>query len=182
MMIDDYSSEFNKTIDHFKQELGSIKTGRANPVILDSVVVEAYGVKTPLNQLSSITVPEARNLVIQPWDKNIIKDVEKAIHDSNLGLNPVNEGDRLRITLPQLTEESRLAIVKMLNQKMEEARIAIRNIRDEIKEAILKAEENKEFGEDKKYELIDQLNKTVGEYNDRIKKIGEDKEEDIMKI
>ena len=181
-IISNHLSEFNKAIDHFQQDIASLKTGRANPAILDRIIIEAYGAKTPLNQVASISVPEARSIVVQPWDKSIIKEVEKTLRESELNLNISNEGDKIRIVISQMTEEMRKDIVKNLHQKIEEARVAIRNIRDDVKEEVLMAEKNKEFGEDEKYSLLEELDKKVGEYNDQIKKIGEEKEKEIMTV
>jgi ribosome recycling factor len=174
--------EFVKVINHFRQDIATLKTGRANPAIFDGVRVESYGAMMPLNQLASISVPEARSIIIAPWDKNVLKDIERALRESDLNLNPVNEGDKIRISIPAMTEESRRGIVKILNQKMEQARIAIRGVRDDIKEQILEAEKNKEFGEDMKYQLIEDLDKVTTNFNDEIKTIGEEKEQEIMTI
>ncbi|MBA3047726.1 ribosome recycling factor [Patescibacteria group bacterium] len=174
--------EFNKAIDFFKKDIASLRTGRANPAMLDGVQVEAYGSKTPLNGLAGITVPEARSIVVAPWDKNVIKDIEKAIINFNLGVSVVNEGDKLRITVPQLTEESRRELVKRLNEKMEAARISIRQTRDEIKENIEQAEKNKEINEDDKFRFIKEMDEEVGRQNDEVKKIREGKEKEIMTI
>ncbi|MEK7652980.1 MAG: ribosome recycling factor [Patescibacteria group bacterium] len=181
-IIESNQGEFNKAIEHFKTDIATLKTGRANPAILDGVVVEAYGAKTPLNQLASISVPEARSIIVQPWDKNIVKEVEKAITQADLGINPTNEGDKIRIVFPQMTEESRKEIVKILKEKMEKARIAIRTVREKIKEEILEAEKNKEFGEDERFKEVEELDKKTGEYNDKIKEIGEKKEAEIMTV
>lgn len=181
-IIENHNSEFNGAIEHFKQDIGTLKTGRANPAILDSLRVEAYGVLNPINQIASVSVPEARSIIIQPWDKGLLKDIEKAIRDSDLGLSPANEGDKIRISIPQMTEESRKEIVKILNQKAEQARIAIRMIRDKVKEDILEAEKNKEFGEDERYSLIEDLDKKTGELNEKIKEIASQKEAEIMTI
>jgi len=181
-IIDNHLEEFNKAIEHFKGEIGGLKTGRANPAILDSVRVDAYGILNPLNTIASVGVPDARSLVIQPWDKSIIKEVEKAIIEANLNLNPINDGDKIRINLPALTEESRREIVKLLNQKSEEAKIAVRLIRDKIKEEIMTAEKDKQFGEDEKFRLLEDLDKKISGYNDRIKELMQKKEEEIMTV
>ncbi|HLD28132.1 MAG TPA: ribosome recycling factor [Patescibacteria group bacterium] len=181
-IIDNHQNEFGGAIEHFKQDISSLKTGRANPAVLDGIAVSAYGVQTPLNQVASISVVEARSIVIQPWDKNIINDIDKAISQSGLDLGAINEGDKIRITVPQMTEESRKEIVKLLHHKMEEARVAIRNIRDKIKEEILEAEKNKEFGEDEKYSQIEELDKKTGDHNDQIKEVGDKKEQEIMTV
>ncbi|MEK7072065.1 MAG: ribosome recycling factor, partial [Patescibacteria group bacterium] len=147
-LIDNHKVDFNKAIDHFVSDISTLKTGRANPAVLDLIKVEVYGTFVPINQVASVSVPEARSIIIQPWDKGVINDIDKAIRESDLGLSSVNEGDKIRIVIPQMTEESRKEIVKNLNKKIEDARIAIRGVRDEIKEEILAAEKNKDFGED----------------------------------
>ena len=126
-------ADFIKAIDFFKKDITSLRTGRANPAMLDGLYVEAYGVKTALAGLASISVPEARSIVISPWDKTITKDIAKAITAADLGINPVNEGDKIRLVVPQLTEENRKELVKKLNEKMETARVAFRKIRVQIK-------------------------------------------------
>ena len=174
--------EFNKAIGFFKKDIVSLRTGRANPAMLDGVQVEAYGSKTPLNGLASITVPESRSIIIAPWDKNVMKDIEKAIINFDLGVSVVNEGDKLRLTVPQLTEENRLALVKRLNEKMEAARISIRQTREEIKENIEQAEKNKEINEDDKFRFIKEMDEEVRGKNDELKEIRDGKEKEIMTI
>ena len=169
-------------IDFFKKDIASLRTGRANPGVLDGILVEAYGAKTPLVGLASITVPEARSIVVSPWDKNITKEVEKAITAAALGLNPVNEGDKIRLVVPQLTEENRKELVKKLSEKMETGRISLRQTRDEIKEAIEAGFKNKEMSEDDKFRFIKELDEEVSRRNDELKKIKEKKEEEIMTI
>ncbi|MFA6918740.1 MAG: ribosome recycling factor [Patescibacteria group bacterium] len=181
-IIENYNSEFNSAMEHFRQDIATLKTGRANPAMFDSLRVEAYGVLNPINQIASVSSPEARSIIIAPWDKGLLKDIEKAIRDSDMGYNPSNEGDKIRITIPQMTEESRKEIVKHLNQKAEQARITIRMLRDKIKEEILEAEKNKEFGEDERYSLMENLDKKTGELNDQIKEIASQKEVEIMTI
>ncbi len=181
-IIDNHKEEFNKVIEHFKLEIGTLKTGRANPAMLDMVRVEAYGAMSPINQVASVTVQDARSLVIQPWDKSVLKDLEKAIVEANLNVSPVNDGERIRLNLPALTEETRKEVVKLLNQKAEETKIAIRLERDKIKEEIIEAEKNKEFGEDEKFGQLEALDKKVGEFNDKIKELVDKKEEEIMTV
>ncbi len=181
-IIENHNDDFLAAVEHFKGEIATLKTGRANPAILDGVKVEAYGVPTPIIQLASVSVPDARCIVIAPWDKGVLKDIEKGILEADLGINPVNEGDKIRITIPQMTEESRKDIVKILNQKAEQSKIAVRMIRDKVKEEILEAEKNKEFGEDEKYSLIEDLDKKVSEINEEIKEVATVKEKEIMTI
>ncbi|MBU4257027.1 ribosome recycling factor [Patescibacteria group bacterium] len=174
--------EFNKAVEFFKKEIAHLRTNRVNPNILDSVQADVYGAKTPLNGLASITVPEARSMVVAPWDKNIIKEVEKAITAADLGLSIVNEGDKLRLIVPLLTEENRREIAKKLSKKLEDARISVRQIRDEIKNDIEQAEKNKEINEDDKFRFIKELDEEVAENNNELKKTRDKKEEEIMTI
>ncbi|MCK4554193.1 ribosome recycling factor [Candidatus Parcubacteria bacterium] len=180
--INDKQEEFIRAVDFFKKDIANIRTGRANPAMLDSVLVEAYGAKTPLNGLASITVPEARSIIVAPWDKNVIKDIEKAIVSADLGVSVVNEGDKLRLTVPQLTEENRLDLVKKLNEKMEAARVTVRQTREEIKSDIEKAYDSKEIAEDDKFRFIKELDDEAREKNNELKEIRDGKEKEVMTI
>ena len=136
MDISSHKPSYDKIIDHFQTEIAGIKTGRANPVIVENIMVEAYGAMTPLLQLASISVPQPRTIVIQPWDKTVAQAIEKAIVNSNIGLSPVAESGVVRLNIPPLTEEDRANLVKLLKTKTEDARIAIRGLRDKIKNEI----------------------------------------------
>ncbi len=182
LIIDNYKSDLEKTIEILKGELATLRVGRANPLMVENILVEAYGTRTPLKQLASIGVPEARTILIQPWDKTINKDIEKAIIQANIGINPVNEGQQIRLTIPPLTEESRKELTKSVGEKMEKTRIAIRQIRDRIREEIVKKEKNKEITEDDKYDLQKKLDNLVKDCNEKIKELGEKKEQEIMTI
>ncbi len=180
MNLNDKKSEFQKIIEHTKQELGSIRTNRATPSLVENIKVDVYGTKMPLIQVASITSPEAKQLIIEPWDKNILKDIEKSIKTVSLGLSVANEGNFLRVTMPPMTEETRKEVIKMLHEKLEKGRISIRGLRDNIKEEIVQAERNKEIGEDEKYKLIEELDKLTREYIEEINEIGEKKEEEVI--
>jgi ribosome recycling factor len=171
-----------KTIDFFKKDIASLRTGRANPSILDGVLVEAYGTKTLIAGLASINVPEARSIVITPWDKSIIKDIERAVVEADLGLNPVNEGEKIRLVVPLLSEENRKELVKKLSEKLETSRIALRQTRDDIKELIEAAFKNKAMSEDDKFRFFKELDEEIARKNDELKKIKDKKEEEIMTI
>ena len=175
-------NDLTKVIDFFKKDISSLRTGRANPAILDNILVEAYGAKTALVGLASISVPEARSIVVTPWDKSVAKDIEKAIVAADLGINPVNEGDKIRLSMPQLTEENRKELVKKLNEKMETARISLRQTRDEIKELIEAAFKSKAMSEDDKFRFFRELDEEIARRNDELKKIKDKKEEEIMTI
>jgi ribosome recycling factor len=177
MSNDEYKSKFDKVLDHLKTELGSIRTGRATPALIENLKVGAYEGTEPMSlvQLASISVPEARQLLVEPWDKSVLKAIEKTIQESDLGLGIANDGVNLRLTMPLMTEQ----ILKVLNTKLEDARISLRNQRDKIKDDITSQEKNKEIGEDEKYNMIETLDKSVKEYNEKIKEMGENKEKEI---
>ena len=179
MDLQTYSVQFDKAIQHLKQDIASIRTNRATPALLENIQIEIYGSKMPLIQVASIQAPEPKMLTIEPWDKQVIKDVEKAIQTASLGLSIANEGTFLRVTIPPMTEETRQELVKVLNNKLESARQAIRGIRDNIKEDIIKAERNKEISEDERYKLIEDLDELAKNYTQQIKDIGDNKEEEI---
>ena len=177
-----YKEEFENSIEFLKNDLGQIRTGRANPAMIEQINVDAYGTQTPLIQLGSISAPEARSLVIVPWDKNLLKEIEKALAAAELGVQPVNEGNQIRLTMPAMTEENRQEYVKVLNEKLEKSRISVRQTRDKVRDEIATQEKASEITEDDKYKLREELDKVVGEYNDKIKEIGESKEKEILTI
>lgn len=174
--------ELNKVIEHFKAELSSLRTGRASSGLVDHLEVEYYGTRTPLIQIAQITVPEPRVITIQPYDKSALKDIEKAIQVSNLGINPVNDGNYIRLVIPSMTEERRKELVKIVSQTTERARVAVRNIREEVWKEIQRQEKEGEISEDDKISGKEQLQKQVDKYNEEIKKIAEAKEKEVMTI
>ena len=180
--VENKKEDFGKILDFFKKDISVLRTGRANPSILEGVLVEAYGVKTPLNGVANISVADSLNLLIAPWDKGVIKDVEKAIVEADLGLGVVNDGEKIRLSVPQMTEENRKDLVKKLNEKMEKARISVRQLRDDIKDSIEKDEKDKEITEDDKFSLIKELDEKIRDFNDEVKTIRDSKESDIMTI
>lgn len=177
-----HQGEIDKAIEYFKEDVAVLSTGRANPALVEKVQVESYGVKTPLRQLASISVPEPKQLRIEPWDKNLLKEIEKAVNESNLGFQAVVDGDIVRITLPQMTEENRKDLIKILKDKLEHAKVSIRSIREKTKEAIVAAEKNKELTEDDKFDFLKELDKEVETWNKRIDDIGEAKEKEILTV
>ena len=182
MDIGQHREHFEKTIEHLKSEISTLRTGRATPALVEDVTVEAYGVKQPLKAVASISVADAKTLTIDPWDKGLIQAVELAIGNSQLGINPVNDGKLIRLPLPELTQDRRQELIKVLHTKLEQARIAVRKIREDVRKEIDKAEKDKEIGEDEKYTLQDELEKLVKEYNDRMKEMGENKEKEIVTV
>lgn len=182
MELASYKQNFQKAVEHFKGELAGLRCGRASPALIENILVDAYNSKMSIKGLASIAIPDAKTIVVEPWDKSIIKNIEAAISQAGLGLNPVNDGRVLRLIIPPLTEESRRELVKVVGQKLEVARISVRQTREQIKEKIVNAEKNKEIGEDERFRLQDSLDKMVSDYNAEIKKIGEEKEKEIMTI
>lgn len=182
MNLNDHKPEFQKVIDHLKTELSSLRTGRANPAILDSVMVEAYGSKMPIKGVGSVGVPDARTITVEPWDKSLLKEIERAIVGANLGLSPVVDGTVVRLNIPQLNEENRKELVKIAGKRVEDARVSIRAAREKIRTAIMAAEEAKKIREDERYKIQEDLEKLVATYNDLIKKMGEEKEKEIMTV
>lgn len=142
------TEKMDKSIQALRNEFVSIRTGQATPSLLDRVFVDYYGAKTPVTQVASVTVPEAKLLVIQPWDKSLLKDIEKAINMSDLGLVPMNDGNVIRMAIPQLTEERRKELVKVVNKKAEDAKVAIRNIRREGNDFLKKQEKDEDVSKD----------------------------------
>ena len=180
--LDNYKPDFEKSVGILSETLTTLRVGRANPIMVENIMVEAYGAQAPLKQMASITVPEARTILVAPWDKAIIKDIAKAIELANIGISPVNEGAQLRLTVPALTEESRKELVKSIGEKMEKTRIAIRQIRDKAKDNIVKQEKDKQLTEDDKYDLQKKLDELVKDYNEKIKAMGDKKEQEIMTL
>ncbi len=174
--------KFDKVREHLKTQLSAIRSGRAMPALVEQIKIEAYGTMTPLIELAGITAPEPRILVISPWDKSIIKEVEKALQMSNLGAQPVVDGVVIRLNFPALTEERRKELVKIVNSKLEEARVAVRNIREEIIKSFKDKKNTGEISEDDFFAAQKELQKIIDDQNEIIKKMGEEKEKEIMTI
>lgn len=175
-------SEMAKAIEHFKGELASLRTGRASAGLVENLMADFYGVPTPLMHMAQISIPEPRMIAIQPFDKNSLKDIEKAIQTSNLGINPVNDGTYIRVTIPQMTEERRKELVKIVSQMAEKARVSIRNVREEIWKEIQKMEKDGGMSEDDKISGKEDLQKMVDKYNEQVKQIAEAKEKEVTTI
>ena len=182
MNINDFKPEFNKAIDFLKTEIIGLRTGRASAAIVENVRVEAYGARQPLKAMASITVADPKTLNIEPWDKSLLGAIEKGINESDLGINPINDGQLIRLCLPELTVERRRELIKILHQKLENTRISIRKVREEIRDLILAAEDSKEISEDERYRLQEELDKTVKQFNEKIKEMGENKEKEISAV
>ncbi|MCK4635473.1 MAG: ribosome recycling factor [Candidatus Moranbacteria bacterium] len=181
-IIEDNKSRMDDNIDHLNKEFSKLRTGRANPALVEEISVNYYGTATPLKQVANISIPEARQIVIQPWDKAAMDDIETAINNADIGVTPSNDGDSLRITLPPMTEENRKDLVKVLNNIAEESRVTVRNIREDVWKSIQEAEKNGEIAEDDKFAGKDALQKVVDEYNDKIESLRKQKEDDVMTV
>src|SRR3989338_6398288 len=159
---------FESHLDHLLKELSALRTGRASPALVEQVKVTAYDSVMELNALASIGVQDARTLLIQPWDKGVLQAIEKAIRDAGIGLNPAVDGGAIRITLPQMTEENRKQLVKTMKEKIEDAKVALRRSREEVRESVIAMEKEKGMSEDEKFKLLDELDKLVKELTQKI--------------
>ena len=174
--------KMEKSLENTKEDLDSIRTGRARPSLVENIKAQNYGVPTPIQQMAKVFAPEARQIVIEPWDKNNIEAIEKAIMQENLGLNPNNDGNVIRINIPKLTEERRKELVKILHEKAEKGRIAIRGIRRDANEDLEMLEDEGEISEDNMHRGLDNVQDLTDEYIGKLDEIVEKKEEEIMKV
>ncbi len=177
-----HTDRMTKSMDSLKREYSSLRAGRATPALLDRVMVDYYGTPTPVNQVANVSVPEPRMIMIQPWEKALLHDIEKAIMKSDLGLNPNSDGTAIRLSIPQLTQERRSELVKSVNKKAEDAKIAIRNIRRDANEAIKKLEKSKEITEDENKKAQEDMQKLVDQYIKDVDRIRATKETEIMEV
>ena len=177
-----YEVKMEKAIEVLKREFSGLRTGRASTSLLDPILVEAYGSKVPLNQVSNISVPESRLLTVQVWDDSLVNTVENSIRNSNLGLNPMIEGSLIRIPIPELSEERRIEIVKIASKYSEDSKISIRNIRRDAMEKIKNLEKNKEISQDESFKFSDQVQKMTDNLIEKIDTLFADKEKDILRV
>jgi ribosome recycling factor len=181
-VVDENRSEFEMALEFFRSELSGLRTGRANAAVLEDLAVEAYGSTMTIKGVGSILVPDAKTILVEPWDKSLLKEIEKAIRQAPIGLNPVVDGSRVRVSLPSLTEESRKELVKIVHKKAEEARISIRNIREAVKDRIVEMEKANEISEDERFRLQETLETQVKSWNEKVLNLAEEKEQEIMTI
>lgn len=177
-----FEERMEKSISVLKENLSRMRAGRANPAVLDKVEVDYYGAPTPINQLANISVPEARVIVIQPWDANSLKDIEKALQKSDIGINPNNDGKLIRLVFPPLTEERRRELTKTIKKDGEESKVAIRSIRREAIEFFKKQKKNSEITEDDLKDCEKDIQKITDNYTEEIDKIVEEKEKEILEV
>jgi len=176
------AERMSRTIEALKKEFASIRTGRASLALLDGITVNYYDTPTPLQQLASLSIPESRQIAIQPWDQKIIPDIEKAILKSDLGLTPMNDGKMIRMNIPPLTEERRKQLVKTIRKKAEEAKVAIRNIRRDSNEELKKLEKEKHLSEDIVKKSQDEIQKITDSYISKVDEVLGHKEKEVMEV
>jgi ribosome recycling factor len=176
------AERMSRTIEALKKEFTSVRTGRASLALLDGIMVNYYDTQTPLQQLASLSIPESRQIAVQPWDQKIIPDIEKAIMKSDLGLTPMNDGKIIRINIPPLTEERRKQLVKAVKKKAEEAKISIRNIRRDANEELRKLEKEKHLSEDEVKKLQEETQKITDSYIAKADEVLGHKEKEIMEV
>ena len=175
-------TRMEKAVDDFRKELATVRTGRANAAILESIRVDFYGTLTPVNQLGTVTVPEPTMLVISPWDPSVVGAIDKAIRASDLGLNPTNDGKVVRVPIPSPTEERRKELVKHIHKVLENHRTAVRNIRRDIKESIDKLEKDKKISQDEQKRSLDELEKVSHSETKKIEDLSAMKEKELMEV
>ena len=177
-----YEDKMQRSVEALQSNLNTIRAGRANPHVLDQISVPYYGVDTPLNQVANIQVPEPRQIMIQPWEQSLLKDIERAINASDLGINPTNDGKAIRLNFPPLTEERRRDLVKQTRTFGEESKVAVRNIRREFLDQAKKWLKSKEIGEDHYKDAEDEIQKLTDKYIERVDEVLANKEKDLMEI
>lgn len=181
-IINQAKKNMDESLGFMQNELRKFKTGRAQSALVEDILVEYYGTKTPLKQIATISVPEPAMIAISPFDKNSMKDIEKAISESKLNLTSSNDGQIIRIKIPPLTEERRQELAQVLNQKVEEVKVSIRSSREETMKKLKDMEASKQISEDEKFKTKEDLDKLVDEYNKKIEDIRKKKEEEIMTV
>jgi len=181
-VVKELKARIDKTLDDLKKELGKIRTGRANTAMLDGITVSYYGTPTPLTGMASLTVPEPRLIVIKPWEKSVLKDIEKAIKEANIGVTPMNDGEVIRLPLPALTEERRKEIAKQVKTKGEEHKVAIRNVRRDANERLKTLLKDKKMTEDENKRLSEKVQKETDAGVSRVDDIIGAKEKEVMQV
>jgi len=180
--VKEYEDKMQKTIDHLESEFNTIRAGRANPHVLDRIRVDYYGTPTPIQQVGNLSIPEPRIIVIQPWEKSLLKEIEKAILTSDIGINPTNDGSVIRLVFPELTEERRKELVKDIKKKGEADKVAIRNIRRDGNDAFKKLSKAEDVSEDEVKQLEDELQKITDKFVKKVDEMVESKSKDILTV
>jgi ribosome recycling factor len=182
LSVNEARSQMEKALEAMRRELSSVRTSKATPALLDTVRVDAYGSKMPINQVATVSAPEPRMLIVQPWDKGLLHAIEKAISAAELGLNPGNDGNVIRVPIPQLTEDRRKDMVKLLHKLAEEGRVAIRHARQEANKDLKKRKDAHEISEDEVHRQMDLVQKLTDEYIEKIDQVLKTKEHEVMEV
>ena len=177
-----YEEKMDKTLNNLKKEYLGLRTGRASASLLEPVSVDAYGAKVPINQVGNISVPESRLITVQIWDESLIQSVEKAIRNSELGLNPMIDGNNIRVPIPELSQERRIEIVKVASKYSEDAKITVRNIRRDAMDKIKEEEKQKNISKDDSFQFSEKIQKLTDKYIEKIENTFQDKEKDILQV
>ena len=180
--FDNYEEKMNKALDNLKKEYLGLRTGRASTSLLEPISVEAYGGKVPINQIGNMSVPESRLLTVQVWDETLIQSVEKAIRNSDLGLNPMIEGNVIRVPIPELSQERRVEIAKVASKYSEDTKVTIRNIRRDAMDLIKVEEKNKNISKDDSFNFSEDIQKMTDKFIEKIDDLYQEKERDILKV
>lgn len=181
-LFSDAERRMQKAIAALKQDIAAIRTGRASSALVDRINVDYYGTPTPINQVATISVPESRLIVIQPWDRKMLGDIEKAIQKSDLGINPNSDGQVIRLNVPPMSEERRRDMAKILHKKLDEHKVAIRNVRRDVQDKLRDREKKKEVSEDELKRSTERLQKLTDRFIDEMDKVGKSKEQEITEV
>ena len=182
VVLSEVSTKMDRAVDAFKRDLTQLRTGRATPALVENIEVDYYGSKTPLKQIASISAPDARAIMIQPWDAGAMREIEKSLQSSDMGFNPSNDGSTITVPIPQLTQERRLEMVKLLKGKMEDGKVSVRNVRRDGLESLRKLEKDKAISQDDGRRAQDQLQKTTDGHTKLIDETGSAKEAEILQV
>jgi ribosome recycling factor len=182
LSVNEARTQMEKAVEAMRREFTSVRTGKATPALLDTVRVDAYGSKMPINQVGTVSAPEPRMLIVQPWDKGLLKAIENGIVAADLGLNPSNDGNIIRVPIPQLTEERRKEMVKLLHKLAEEGRVAIRHARQEANKELKKKQGDHEISEDDAHRQMEQVQKLTDEYIAKIDQLLKHKEQEVLEV
>ncbi len=181
-VLAEVSTKMDRTVDAFKRDLTQLRTGRATPALVENLAVDYYGAMTPLKQIASITTPDARAIMIQPWDTGSLREIEKTLMASEMGFNPSNDGTIITVPIPQLTQERRKEMVKILKRKIEDGKVSVRNVRRDGMESLRKLEKDKSISQDENRRAQDQLQKTTDGHTKQIDETGSAKEAEILQV
>lgn len=181
-VLSDGDSRMGKAVEVLKRELSTLRTGRATPALLENIEVDYYGVSTPLKQIATISAPEARLITVQVWDKGAVRDIEKSLLKSDMGFNPSNDGIIIKVPIPPLSQERRKELVRVLKRKVEDSKLAVRNVRRDAMEQIRTMERNKIVSQDENHRGLDQLQKTTDSYISQMDQVSTSKETEMMEV